>query len=548
MMKKKIKQFTRIYRLLSTKIILITFIIIIPVNILLIYVSSVSISILKQQAFKNNMNTLDIYMRQLDKEMNSNSQYISLLSSNMNFIKFCSSNFDSAYILARNNLWAELMNRLYTQDVNEGIFVINKENSDILLAYNTSYASLETMKSNLKSINDLSENNQWHLLELDNDYILIKYNYNRNICYGSFIVLANLLTEINSKIVYNDKILLVTENNSVEINKGQLLCQVKSNNCPLFLSLLLQEREIVRQLPFINRFIYILSLICFALIPILYIILHLILIRPLERINDALRIVENGDIDYRIKPRKTSIEFEHINNSFNSMMDQIMDLKVDNFEKELQKQKIELKSLQLQIKPHFLLNSLNLIYSMAELKDYKSIQQMIQYLAEYFRHGAYTQDTLVTLDEEIKFLHNYLNIAEIRYPNCFEAIFDIQSDILKAKLPSLLLQSFIENIFKHGMNAEKVTLISIEIFGYNDVLNFVISDNGKGIDEMLLNKINNAFDEPYTDDDGIEHTGIFNCKKRLELIYGKNCSLIIKSDYGLGTKVIIRIPYDHIQQ
>lgn len=543
-MKNNYLKWTKIFQLLSSKIVLIFFVIIIPVNALLIYVSSTSIDILKQQASIYNKGILEIYMRQIERDMNSSVRYISMISSfNTNFIMFSSGIEGANHTLARYHLWLELMNRLYTQDVNEGIFIVNLDLNDLVLAYSATIKARRIMTDYLDSRILLnSERLRWHLVELGSDTILIRFNQNNNMFYGSFLIITDLIAEIYDQFYYENKELIVSTTNSLlNVGRGQLYYQVRSSHSSLYLSLILYEQDVLQMLPFINRFIYILSFVLVGLIPVVYLILYIILIKPLKRINRALNIVEDGNIEYRLNSKKSSVEFETINNAFNSMMEQISTLKIENYEKELQRKKMELKSLQLQTRPHFLLNLYNLIYSLAELKEYKKIQQMIQFLKKHFQVGIYNKSSLVSLESEVNFLQNYIEIAQIRYPDCFSINYKIDKNTLQTKVPTFLLQSFVENIFIHAIEIENNIIILIEIYIENDTLFISIQDNGRGIEESLLDMINSSV-EPYIDKNGVEHTGIFNYRKQLELFYGNDISLIVTSKYDEGTNVLITIP------
>ena len=103
------------------------------------------------------------------------------------------------------------------------------------------------------------------------------------------------------------------------------------------------------------------TFIALLLIPVLYLVISNLLLNPLRLVNQAHKRLQEGDLDYRIQEKANSIEYSYSFLSFNQMADQITTLKIENYEKELDRQKMELKNLQLQIHPHFLLNTFNLV-------------------------------------------------------------------------------------------------------------------------------------------------------------------------------------------
>ena len=123
------------------------------------------------------------------------------------------------------------------------------------------------------------------------------------------------------------------------------------------------------------------TFIALLLIPVLYLVISNLLLNPLRLVNQAHKRLQEGDLDYRIQEKANSIEYSYSFLSFNQMADQIKTLKIENYEKELDRQKMELKNLQLQIHPHFLLNTFNLVYTLAQRKETGAIQDIVIYLS-----------------------------------------------------------------------------------------------------------------------------------------------------------------------
>ncbi|OYO41029.1 hypothetical protein CG709_21360, partial [Lachnotalea glycerini] len=127
------------------------------------------------------------------------------------------------------------------------------------------------------------------------------------------------------------------------------------------------------EIPILEKNILVLGIISFFLFPALIIGLYRMVLRPLKAINHAMQEIEKDNIDYRMKGRLNSTEFEHVKEVFNNMAGQIQNLRIESYEKDIERLDIEKTNLRLQINPHLLLNSLNMIYSLAQSQNYKYI-------------------------------------------------------------------------------------------------------------------------------------------------------------------------------
>lgn len=173
------------------------------------------------------------------------------------------------------------------------------------------------------------------------------------------------------------------------------------------------DKTILEKLPYINKII-----IWVSVGAILFMLLFLYWMRsafliPINRIVSAMRKIQNGHWTSRIPEVRTSTEFELMNNSFNQMIRETEELKIHVYEEKINVQKAELKHLQLQINPHFFLNSLNIIYNLASVKKYAIIQDMSKSLIQYFRYMQRSGSDLVYLQDELKHTSNYLRISSV---------------------------------------------------------------------------------------------------------------------------------------
>lgn len=164
------------------------------------------------------------------------------------------------------------------------------------------------------------------------------------------------------------------------------------------------------------------------------------MLHPLKKLDEAMKEIENENLEYRIEPYKSSLELEHINRVFNHMASQIKELTIEAYEKDIEKLEIEATNLRLQINPHMLLNSLNMIYSLSQSKNYQCIQDFIMNLVQYFRYALRKTDDFVTLKAEMDFVKSYLEIQKIRFPGAFSYTYDMDEELAGMEIPPLLIE------------------------------------------------------------------------------------------------------------
>ena len=207
----------------------------------------------------------------------------------------------------------------------------------------------------------------------------------------------------------------------------------------------------------------------------------------------------------------------------------------------MDRKQLELSNLQLQIRPHFLLNTFNLIYTLAQRGQEKDVQQVILYLSDYFRYLFRSGRNLEIFEKEQHLIEAYIGTAKVRYPGAIEADYEYDPEIAFVRVPPLLLHNFVENIVKYAISPGKVTHISI-VGQYEDgMVSFMIMDDGGGMTEEQVEELDRSMREPRKD--GL-HIGYANSLKRLRYSYGEKADIEISSEPGEGVCVTVTFPYD----
>lgn len=338
----------------------------------------------------------------------------------------------------------------------------------------------------------------------------------------------------------NQQIDTKMDGNYVKIgNKSYLLKLIENSKGTYIIGAMIPKKEISEGMRFVTIVIVTAVILILVLLLLLLKIVHQQMVTPLMNLTDRMKIVEEGQ--WESDPVCASLieEYNVVSESFEHMVGEIKNLKIENYEKELAVQKLNFQSLQMQVKPHFYLNAFNIIYSMAEVKDFKTIQKLTMAMVEYSRYMFSDSDKLVMLSEELKHVRNYIEIQKIRFLGMIEYTEDVSEKYKKVMLPPFVLQGFVENSIKYGLRAKKLNHLEIhaEVFR-KYYLKITIRDDGPGFDEERMEMLN----KEVSDIREIEnHIGIYNAKGRLLHIFGNRAKIKLHNDHG--AVVDIYIPY-----
>jgi len=201
---------------------------------------------------------------------------------------------------------------------------------------------------------------------------------------------------------------------------------------------------------------------------------------------------------------------------------------------------LELKTLQSQVKPHFLFNTLNTAARLAYLENAPRTAELVYSLASLLRYSLRNPDQLVSLKEEISCLKHYLHIQEIRYGDHIKSQIDVPTEIENILLPIMTLQPIVENAIIHGLEEkEEGGIITIRAYQKDETIFIEVRDNGVGIDKKMLEVIKGNIEEGKGHLTGL---GLQNVDRRLKMYFGKESGLEITSEKGNGTLVVLKIP------
>ncbi|PXV87309.1 two-component system sensor histidine kinase YesM [Lachnotalea glycerini] len=268
--------------------------------------------------------------------------------------------------------------------------------------------------------------------------------------------------------------------------------------------------------------------------------LSLYITAPLEKLTKSMQIIERGEFEqaklYLDKVEALS-EVGILKKDFLIMIDEVMTLIHENYEKQIILKDTQYRALQAQINPHFLYNTLNSINWMIKSNENEDASRMILSLGTLLR-VALSSNTVSTVLEELELVEDYIFIQKFRYGKRVEFIIKKCSGLELFKIPSMSIQPLVENAIFYGVeNSLQPCTIEIKLDKEEDYLNIIVSDNGMGMEDDLLEKVKNF--QVKTTGNGI---GLKNIKERLTLLFCEDFKLQIQSKIGEGTMIKMTIP------
>ena len=282
-----------------------------------------------------------------------------------------------------------------------------------------------------------------------------------------------------------------------------------------------------------TRILWISSIALVASLLLIYVTTKVITKR-IEKLLFHIRKVERGDFHVSVEPMGHD-EIGQLSFAFNKMASEIQDLIEDVYVKEISMKEAELTTLQAQINPHFLYNTLASISSLALKEGGTQVYQMVNHLAKYYRISLNKGKRIILVNQEILLVKNYISIQEIRFRGMLHMHYDLDEELFKYSTIKLILQPFIENCINHAICDESGINIIVKLRADGEDIVFQIIDDGAG---MSPGNVENAF----LNANNLSGYGIKNVNDRIQLMYGEQYGVDVFSRIGIGTTVTLRIP------
>lgn len=218
----------------------------------------------------------------------------------------------------------------------------------------------------------------------------------------------------------------------------------------------------------------------------------------------------------------------------------VLEQQNENLKKDELLAQSELRILQNQINPHFLFNTLNMIYKKAYSEGALDTSELIERTSQLLRYGLDNANKVSCLKNEIKAIQNYTYIQKMRYGERIQFLLEVEENVPDVRMPTMILQPLVENAVSHGLKdtiEDGEVMIEVSVQDQDVVIS--VSDNGCGMPAEQLEKL--ILNDFRVSSDDRVHLGLYNVTKRLKAFYGDDVKIIVNSLEDCGFEIIIRI-------
>lgn len=406
------------------------------------------------------------------------------------------------------------------------------------------YEDYLLLKSNLKSLrSDISDRKWKNITTKNSEYLVKSVHYEGKIIYA-VISSEDILKPLKKLNIGNNGKLSLKEPNNIPSENYLIHAQNEKTHLPFDIYVLVDYVEVFRNITLLEVFLSAVPIIITILSIIIILYIRQWMIKPITRLTERLSQLGDSIPPSEFFISEGILEIDKANDKLNKVIFDMQELKIREYHSQLELKKIELNYLKNQIRPHFYLNMLSMIHSMLQTKNYKEIEELTILTSNYLRHLFMANQDFSELKDEVQHIKDYLEIQRIRYGNSIYFSLNYNDDLQNTLVPSLLLQTFIENTIKHGFSFQDLFTILLSIKKVktedSDYIQICIEDNGPGFSEEILSKLNQK--QSLITEDG-HHIGITNTIERLNLLYPNDYTITFENNEEGGAKILLLIPY-----
>ena len=352
------------------------------------------------------------------------------------------------------------------------------------------------------------------------------------------IVAAGNVEEIGTTVDYIDSLI---KEQGIFKQRGRIYIYQKVHGWNFYIVSSIASMELYRpSIHTISLMIWILLILIFVS----YMVVKRVIRRvyhPLDNVVRKMDDVASGSLSVRIDEGIMGEDFVKLATGFNSMMEEILVLMEQVKQEQHQIEQVRFNSLQSQIQPHFLYNTLDCIHWQAVSDGNQEVSTLVKALARYYRICLSKGRDVISLEMEMEHVRNYLIIQNMRYDHIIGSDIRLNEECRDAMIPKLTLQPLVENSIYHGIKVRdgKEGSVSLTAKKKGDIVEIILDDTGTGMTQRQIDEMNQHLSE-YDESFGY---GVRNVNKRIELLYGAEYGLHYLRNLSGGVTVEIRIPY-----
>ena len=518
------------------------------INILInIAMSNITRNFIKNQNIVHLRSSIEIYADSVNEKLHSVERFMySTITHNESLEKL---NHVQTFLEYQENL--KKVQTSFTefeyQNETHMTFLLETDSTNHFINVSNLYIPYEDyllLKSNLKSLrSDISDRKWKNVTTKNSEYLVKSVHYEGKIIYA-VISSEDILKPLNKLNIGNNGKLSLKEPNNIPSSNYLIHAQNEKTHLPFDIYVLVDYAEVFRNITLLEVFLSAVPIIITILSIIIILYIRQWMIKPITRLTERLSQLGDSIPPSEFFISEGILEIDKANDKLNKVIFDMQELKIREYHSQLELKKIELNYLKNQIRPHFYLNMLSMIHSMLQTKNYKEIEDLTILTSNYLRHLFMANQDFSELKDEVQHIKDYLEIQRIRYGNNIHFSLDYNDDLQNTLVPSLLLQTFIENTIKHGFSFQDLFTILLSIKKVktenSDYIQICIEDNGPGFSEEILSKLNQK--QSLITEDG-HHIGITNTIERLNLLYPNDYTITFENNEEGGAKILLLIPY-----
>lgn len=260
--------------------------------------------------------------------------------------------------------------------------------------------------------------------------------------------------------------------------------------------------------------------------------------RVIDEIATACDLVSHGNLNTELTISSHD-EFQVIAQAYNTMLENVRKSMEKSVKLGRDTAVAQIRQMESQFNPHFLFNTLENIRFMVRLDPSAADAAMVQ-LAQLMRYSIKQEGMTVSLKEDLRYIESYMSILKMRFGSRLSYETRIPDELMRRRIPKLIVQPILENAVKYGMEKKRELKIEIEARCVGERLEISIRDNGPGIEPEVMETLTQYMENP--DMERKTSFGLMNVHDRLRLMYGKRYGIRIQTQQGRTTEVVLSLP------
>ena len=267
------------------------------------------------------------------------------------------------------------------------------------------------------------------------------------------------------------------------------------------------------------------------------------LFQPMARLESDMRKIQAGDYELRVSTKSDAQEFRQMTSTLNQLLEEVLQLRIRELEKQLALQEANQKYIRLQLRPHFFLNAMTTVSALSAKGKNQEIQTYIDALSKNIRYMFSAGMHTVPVREEILHVQNYLKMQELKYPDCVFSYVELPEELSDWHVPQMIVHTVVENEYKYAVSRDLMLMllirVSLESWRGQELLLIEIEDDGRGYPQEIIDRMNTA--GSVVESDGTR-VGLWSIRTMLELMYDQTGLLELANQSPHGAIARIRIP------